>query len=97
MILCSSWPSIARRHDATFRVVPANGGRNDPSHPGVEANVDIEYGSVMTYPTLQVFYSTDGVLQWSIVDGRPCPGDSYLEWLKYLPDFPNILPTITIS
>ncbi|KAF8266387.1 Pro-kumamolisin, activation domain-containing protein [Lactarius quietus] len=88
--------------DATFTVVPVNGGEDgeddDSTRPaGIEASVDVQYGSVMSYPTPQFFYNTGGVLKWSTINGKPDSDDSYLAWLKYLLDQQNIPPTITVS
>ncbi|KAF8266389.1 peptidase S8/S53 domain-containing protein [Lactarius quietus] len=81
---------------ATFIVVPVNGGEYDPTQPAdTEGSLDIQYASVISYPTLQFFYNTGGVLKWT--NGRPDPRDPYLAWLKYLLDQPVIPPTITIS
>ncbi|KAH9059184.1 subtilisin-like protein [Lactarius vividus] len=46
--------------DATFSVVQIHGGGNDPDTPGVEASVDTQYTAAITYPTINVFYSTGG-------------------------------------
>ncbi|KAF8266385.1 subtilisin-like protein [Lactarius quietus] len=84
---------------ATYTVVPVNGGKYDtnPSCPGSEASVDIQYCNVMAYPTPQYFYSTGGLLQWSALDGLPTQKDPYLVWLNYLLELRHIPPTITIS
>ncbi|KAF8266398.1 peptidase S8/S53 domain-containing protein [Lactarius quietus] len=81
---------------AAFSVVPVNGGGYDPSNPGPEASVDIQYSSAIAYPTPQIFYSTGGPIEWT-PSGLPALGDSYLAWLKYLLDEPYIPPTIGIS
>ncbi|KAF8269942.1 peptidase S8/S53 domain-containing protein [Lactarius quietus] len=82
--------------DATFSVAPVNGGGYDPSRPGPEASVDIQYSSAIAYPTPQIFYSTGGPIEWT-PNGFPTLGDAYLAWLKYLLDEPYIPPTIGIS
>jgi tripeptidyl-peptidase-1 len=82
--------------DATYSVVQINGGGYDPSHPGFEANLDIQLAGAMAYPTPQIFYSTGGGSQWTI-DGEPKPGDEYIEWFNYILNQPKIPPTISIS
>lgn len=62
--------------DATYTVLPINGGEYDPSHPGVEANLDIQYAVTMTYPTPTFYYSTGGE--------ETLPADSYVPWLAYV-------------
>ncbi|KAF8266397.1 Pro-kumamolisin, activation domain-containing protein [Lactarius quietus] len=88
------------RTDATaaapFIVVQLNGGGYDPSHPGDEANMDIQYASAMAYPTPQVFYSIGGNLD-SSANSFPAQNDLYLVWLNNLLNLLNIPPTITIS
>ena len=81
---------------ATFGVELVNGGGFDPTHPGTEASVDIQYTSAMSYPTPHTFYSTGGVFRWE-AGGLPGPGDAYLEWFDFLLSQPIIPPTITIS
>ncbi|KAF8269943.1 peptidase S8/S53 domain-containing protein [Lactarius quietus] len=83
--------------DANFTVVQLNGGGYDPSRPGEEANLDVQYASAMAYPVQQVFYSTGGILLWSTKDGLPSQGDSYLEWLFHLFHQSNIPATLSIS
>ncbi|KAF8269933.1 peptidase S8/S53 domain-containing protein [Lactarius quietus] len=80
---------------ATFYVIPVNGGGYDPTSPGIEASLDIQYASAMAYPTLQIFYSTGGSVKW--LNGVPTAEDAYLAWLKYLLMQTHIPPTITVS
>ncbi|KAF8269941.1 peptidase S8/S53 domain-containing protein, partial [Lactarius quietus] len=80
---------------ATFLVVPVNGGEYDPTLPGIEASLDMQYTSAMAYPTLQIFYSTGGNIKWS--GGLPASEDAYLAWLRFLLIQPHIPPTITVS
>ncbi|KAF8265001.1 subtilisin-like protein [Lactarius quietus] len=82
--------------DATFTVVPVNGGKDNPSNPGSEANSNVQYAASMSYPTSLVFYSTGGQGEM-YEDGEPAPGDAFLEWLKYIIDLPKIPQTITFS
>ena len=82
---------------AVVHVVPVNGGGYDSKNPGAEASVDVQYTAAMSYPTLQVFYSTGGPISWSPGIGLPAQGDGYLGWFKYILDLPYIPPTISIS
>ncbi|KAF8266386.1 hypothetical protein EI94DRAFT_1701771 [Lactarius quietus] len=82
---------------ATYNIVLVNGGKYNPTHPGAEASVDIQYCNVMAYPTPRYFYSTGGLLQWSALDGLPAQTVPYFVWFNYLPKLPRIPPTITIS
>ncbi|KAF8258987.1 subtilisin-like protein [Lactarius quietus] len=56
--------------DATFTLVQLNGGGYDPSSPGIEGNLNIEYASAMAYPTPNVYFSV----------GRAWE-DPYIAWL----------------
>ncbi|KAI9443540.1 subtilisin-like protein [Lactarius indigo] len=81
---------------ATFTVEQVNGGGNDPTNPGQEANTDVQYASAMAYPTPIVFYSIGGIGEWSD-SGEPLPGDVYLESLEHLLKKEDIPQTISIS
>ncbi len=51
-----------------------NGGGNDSSHPGQEANLDAQYTWAMVYPTPVIYYSIGDSVQIS-PGGEPSPGD----------------------
>jgi tripeptidyl-peptidase-1 len=42
---------------ATYAVLKVNNGGYDESDPGLEANSDIQYSSLMAYPTPHIFFS----------------------------------------
>ncbi|KAF8258401.1 peptidase S8/S53 domain-containing protein [Lactarius quietus] len=75
--------------DATYTVEKVNGGDYDPSNPGVEANLDIQYSEAMAYPTPHIYYSTAGV--------RNTATDPFIKWLTYVLDQTNIPQTISTS
>ncbi|KAH9164909.1 subtilisin-like protein [Lactarius sanguifluus] len=75
--------------DATFTVVEVNGGGYDPTHPSIEANMDIQYAEAMAYPTPHIFYSTG--------QGPSGMEDWFVSWLEYILDQENIPQTISIS
>ncbi len=77
---------------ATFTVEDVNGSEYDPSHPGTEASINVQYAQGMTYPTPLIYYSNGGE---AIGEDEPEPGDMWLEWLNYVLDKPNILQTIS--
>ncbi|KAF8264271.1 subtilisin-like protein [Lactarius quietus] len=56
--------------DATFTLAQLNGGTYDPSNPGPEGDLLMEYTSAMAYPTPNVYYSV----------GRAWE-DPYVAWL----------------
>ncbi|KAF8266337.1 peptidase S8/S53 domain-containing protein [Lactarius quietus] len=73
-------PSFLRSLYKTENYIPAAAGRNvlgtlngggyDPSSPGIEGNLNIEYASAMAYPTPNVYFSV----------GRAWE-DPYIAWL----------------
>ncbi|KAH9064391.1 subtilisin-like protein [Lactarius vividus] len=75
--------------DATYTVLPVNGGRYDPRHPSVEANLDIQYAEAMTYPTSNFYYSTGGE--------EILPADLYVPWLAYVLEQSNLPQTISTA
>ena len=82
--------------DATFTVEQPNGGGYDPNTPGVGPSLGTQFGAALTYPTNLVFYSVGGDALWG-PDGRPLPGDNYLEFLKGLLADPSPPQTISIT
>jgi tripeptidyl-peptidase-1 len=82
---------------ATFTVLKVNDGGYDPDDPGIEANLNIQYASAMTYPTPHTFYSIGDVPQWYANTGEPAAGDVYLEWYNFLDAQPKIPQTISVS
>ena len=81
--------------DATFRVVPLNGGVYDGSRPTDEANADIQYAETMVFPTPVIFYKVGGK-EW-LITSRPALGDADFEWLRYMLNEEKIPQTISIS
>ncbi|KAH9030352.1 subtilisin-like protein [Lactarius pseudohatsudake] len=75
--------------DATFKVVQINGGGNDPSNPGVEANLVVQYAQAMAYPTPLIFYSTGGAMVYD--------PDPFVPWINYLLSQEHVPQTISIS
>src|SRR6266702_690668 len=83
---------------ATFTVEQVNGGGNDPTNPGIEANLNIQYTQAMAYPIQQVFYSTGGLPPFIPDSNVPTnTNEPYLDWLNYVLGLETIPPTITTS
>lgn len=75
---------------ATYEVTPVNSGEYKPENPGLEANVDVQYAEVMTYPTKIMYYSTG--------NGPLGKNDPYLSWLAFMLDIePEVPQTISTS
>ena len=75
--------------EATYTVVRVNGGGYDPNNPGIEASVDVQYTSAMTYPTPIIYYSTG--------TGPLGEDDAYISWLYFILDQTDIPQTISTS
>ncbi|GJJ11172.1 hypothetical protein Clacol_005404 [Clathrus columnatus] len=71
--------------DASFTIVQINGGGNNQSNPGIEANLDIQYAVGITYPTPNVFYSVGGRPPSIPDDTTPAnSSEPYLDFLEYI-------------
>ena len=97
-LFLAAFRSDAKDPTLTIPIVPVNGGGFDPSHPGDEANTDLQYTVALTFPTQPTFYSTGGDIDW-LPSGMPNSGDAYLGLLGYLLSLPDSdLPqTVSIS
>ncbi|KAH9053077.1 subtilisin-like protein [Lactarius vividus] len=82
---------------ATFTVETVNGGQYDPSWPGMEANLDMQYAQAIAYPIPHIFYSVGGTLKWSVSDNKPMVGDFFLMWMAYLVAKEKIPQTMSAS
>lgn len=89
------------RRDAqgfTFPTVQINGGGNDQSKPGIEANLDIQYTIGLSYPTPNIYYSTRGsppFYQDSVTNSNS--NEPYLDWATYILNQTTIPQVITTS
>ncbi|PAV23333.1 subtilisin [Pyrrhoderma noxium] len=66
-------------------VVSVNGGLNDQSTPGVEANLDNQYTTGLTFPTPNIYYTTPGTAP-TINDSVTPPqrDEPYIDWLNFV-------------
>ncbi|KAI0705250.1 peptidase S8/S53 domain-containing protein [Cytidiella melzeri] len=70
---------------ATFQTVQVNGGGNDQTDPGVEANLDIQYTEGMSFPTPNIYYSTGGSPPFTPDSETPTnTNEPYLDWLNFI-------------
>ncbi|KAH9024936.1 subtilisin-like protein [Lactarius pseudohatsudake] len=83
--------------EVTFTVELVNDGEYDPTWPGFEANLDVQYAQAIAYPTPHIFYSIGGKLMWSEPNNEPIAGDYFLMWVDYLIDKETIPQTMTAS
>ncbi|KAH9165875.1 peptidase S8/S53 domain-containing protein [Lactarius sanguifluus] len=96
-IFMSMFRSDSNPDEVTFTVELVNGGEYDPSWPGFEANIDVQYAQAIAYPTPHIFYSIGGQLMWSHVTNEPIVGDFFLTWVDHLIDQEKIPQTISAS
>lgn len=69
----------------TFEHVQVNGGGNDQTDPGVEANLDIQYTEAMSFPTPNIYYSTGGSPPFKPDSNTPTnTNEPYLDWLNFI-------------
>ncbi|KAH9034016.1 subtilisin-like protein [Lactarius deliciosus] len=73
---------------ATYSVVEITGGGYDTSNPTSEANTNIQYTSVIAYPTPHIFYSTGDV-------GINIQGDRFINWLDYVLGLESVPQTVS--
>ncbi|KAJ4470134.1 peptidase S8/S53 domain-containing protein [Lentinula aciculospora] len=76
-----------------------NGGLNTQNDPGVEANLDVQYATGMSWPTPMIFYSTGGLPPFIPDNNEPTnTNEPYLNWLDFIgtvsdSDLPNTFST----
>ncbi|KAI0271753.1 subtilisin-like protein [Russula aff. rugulosa BPL654] len=83
---------------ANFSFVSVNGGINDQSQPGTEANLDTQYAESITYPTPNIFYSTAGSPPYEPDEETLTnSNEPYLDWLDFIMTQKTIPQTISTS
>ncbi|KAF5383817.1 hypothetical protein D9615_003735 [Tricholomella constricta] len=83
---------------SSYTTVLVNGGQDNQNDPGVEANLDIQYTTGMSFPTPNIYYSTGGSPPF--IPDSVTPTDTnepYLDWLNFLLGQTTIPQTITTS
>ncbi|KAJ3302537.1 hypothetical protein HDV03_004904 [Kappamyces sp. JEL0829] len=79
-----------------LNVVLINGGKNDQSNPGTEANLDVQVIGALTAGIKNTFYSTAGKPPYN---GNTDPGNEpYIEFINYIAsladaDLPKVIST----
>lgn len=83
---------------ANVTVQLVDGGLNDQSIPGTEADLDVQYTEGLTFPTPNVYYSTPGTAP-TINDSVTPPqrDEPYLDWLNFVLSQTEIPFTYTTS
>ncbi|KAF7976380.1 hypothetical protein HWV62_6953 [Athelia sp. TMB] len=82
----------------SYSTVEINGGRNNQSAPGDEANLDVQYVSALAYPTPFTFYSVGGSPPFKPDSATPSnTNEPYLDFLTYIGNQTTVPQTITTS
>jgi tripeptidyl-peptidase-1 len=82
----------------TFTLQEINGGLNDQSNPGVEANLDIQYTTGISFPTPNTYFSTGGSPPFIPDSQTPTnTNEPYLDFLTFLLNQTTIPQTLTTS
>ncbi|KIK07829.1 hypothetical protein K443DRAFT_673084 [Laccaria amethystina LaAM-08-1] len=70
---------------SSFSIVQVNGGGNNQNSPGVEANLDIQYTTGISFPTPNIYYSTGGSPPFIPDSVTPTnTNEPYLDWLNFI-------------
>jgi tripeptidyl-peptidase I len=70
---------------ANFTVQEVNGGVNTQNNPGVEANLDTQYATGLSWPTPMIFYTTGGSPPFINDSNSPTNmNEPYLNWLDFI-------------
>ncbi|KAF7983704.1 hypothetical protein HWV62_19635 [Athelia sp. TMB] len=83
---------------SSYTTVLVNDGLDTQSDPGVEANLDVQYGASISYPTPVTYYSTGGSPPYIPDDNSPTnTNEPYLDFLEYVGNQTTIPQTFTTS
>ncbi|KAF9439127.1 hypothetical protein BGZ76_011365 [Entomortierella beljakovae] len=84
----------------SYTTVSLNGGLDDQSNPGSEANLDIQYIAGLTFPNSSIYYSVGGSPPFTADSATPTnTNEPYLEFIQHLLslDKKDLPDTISIS
>ncbi|KAM6496816.1 Peptidase S8/S53 domain containing protein [Amanita muscaria] len=83
---------------SSYTTVLVNGGLDDQTNPGTEANLDIQYTTGISYPTPNTYYSTGGSPPFIPDSNTPTDtNEPYLDWLNFVLSQSTIPQVITTS
>ncbi|KIK61924.1 hypothetical protein GYMLUDRAFT_165316 [Collybiopsis luxurians FD-317 M1] len=89
---------LPQAFNATFTVELINGGTNPQNDPGVEAGLDVQYATGMSWPTPMFFCSTAGSPPFDPDSSSPSDdNEPYLNWLDFIITIPDDLLPGTFS
>jgi len=83
---------------SNFTTIQVNGGGNNQSNPGVEANLDIQYTEGISFPTPNIYYSTGGRPPFKPDDAdKTNDNEPYLDFMRFFLDQDTIPQVLTTS
>ncbi|KAF8629068.1 hypothetical protein AX15_003565 [Amanita polypyramis BW_CC] len=83
---------------SSYTTVLVNGGQDNQTNPGLEANLDIQYTTGMSYPIPNIYYSTGGSPPFTPDSSTPSnTNEPYLDWLNFILNETTIPQTISTS
>ncbi|GJE84527.1 tripeptidyl peptidase A [Phanerochaete sordida] len=84
--------------NTSFKLVSINGGQNNQSEPGGEANLDTQFAFGISHPIPATFYTTAGSPPFIPDVGTPTDSNEpYLDWVDFVLNHPNPPQTISTS
>ncbi|KZP30476.1 subtilisin-like protein, partial [Athelia psychrophila] len=89
---------LTKAAGTSYTTVLVNGGLDTQSDPGDEANLDVQYGASISYPTPVTYYSTGGSPPYNPDDNSPSnTNEPYLDFLTFISNQTSIPQTFTTS
>ncbi|KAF8903506.1 peptidase S8/S53 domain-containing protein [Gymnopilus junonius] len=83
---------------SSFNIVQVNGGGNDQTDPGMEANLDIQYTTGISFPTPNIYYSTGGSPPFEPDSNTPTnTNEPYFAFLDFILAQSTIPQTLSTS
>lgn len=85
--------------ESSFTTIQVNGGGDDQSDPGVEANLDVQYASGVAFPTPVRFYSVGGSPPPFIPDDNTPTNtnEPFLDFLNFVLNQTSIPQTLIVA
>ena len=79
-------------------MIEFNGGQNNQSEPGVEADLDTQTTTGLTFPTPNIYFSTGGSPPFIPDDNTPTnTNEPYDKWIEGVLSLDKIPPVISTS
>lgn len=84
--------------NATFKVIEFNGGQNNQSNPGGEADLDVQTTTGLTFPTPNIYFSTGGSPPFIPDDVTTTDtNEPYDKWIEGVLSLDSIPPVVSTS